>query len=172
MKTNKHTQKPTKEKRSIGRPRILPREKIMTRLCEIIAQSNKGLRTAVKEINQEFKLKIDVGMIFDWLDDSPELAQRYVRAKEEQADYLVDEMLQIADDTSDDEIFVEVDDASGKSAKKVINHEAISRSRLRVDTRKWIASKLKPKRYGEKLDVGSSEPVEVRIKVIYEDKPE
>src|SRR3990172_7086066 len=41
-----------------------------------------------------------------------------------------------------------------------VNGEHIARSRLRVDTRKWIASKLKPKKYGEKLDIAHSGSIE------------
>lgn len=156
-------------KRGRGRPRTIPRELVISKVCKIIARSNKCLNTAIKEVNKELNQRIDVGMIFDWLDNSPELTKQYARAKEEQADYLVDEMLNIADDSSEDEIFIEADTKDGKSAKRVANNEFVQRSRLRVDTRKWIASKLKPKRYGDKIDLNPSGPVEVRVTVVYED---
>ena len=35
-----------------------------------------------------------------------------------------------------------------------VNNEAVQRSRLRVDARKWLMSKLMPKKYGEKLELG------------------
>ncbi len=38
-----------------------------------------------------------------------------------------------------------------KDGKKTLDHEHVQRSRLRVDTRKWAAGKLAPKRYGDKL---------------------
>ncbi len=41
--------------------------------------------------------------------------------------------------------------AWGSSTGAVVDHEHIQRSRLRVDARKWIAAKLLPKRYGDKL---------------------
>jgi hypothetical protein len=62
---------------------------------------------------------------------------RYARAREDQADYLFDEILQIADDGSKDKF----------------DFENVQRSRLRVDTRKWAASKLKPKRYGDSTTI-------------------
>ncbi len=61
-----------------------------------------------------------------------------------QADALFDEALEIADDASGDW-------AVDKDGKKTLDHENIQRSRLRVDTRKWAAGKLAPKRYGDKL---------------------
>ncbi len=61
-----------------------------------------------------------------------------------QADALFDEALEIADDASGDW-------AVDKDGKKTLDHEHVQRSRLRVDTRKWAAGKLAPKRYGDKL---------------------
>ncbi len=66
-----------------------------------------------------------------------------------QADALFDEALEIADDASGDWT---VD----KDGKKGVDHENIQRSRLRVDTRKWAAGKMAPKKYGDKLDLGGS----------------
>ncbi len=61
-----------------------------------------------------------------------------------QADALFDEALEIADDASGDW-------STDKDGKKTLDHEHVQRSRLRVDTRKWAAGKLAPKRYGDKL---------------------
>ncbi len=57
-----------------------------------------------------------------------------------QIETLVDEIIDIADDSSNDRI---IDDG-----RERCNGEYIARSRLRVDTRKWLASKLAPKIYG------------------------
>ena len=72
-----------------------------------------------------------------------------------QADTLADEITDIADDSSND--WMDRKTKSGDTIR-VIDHEAINRSRLRVDARKWIASKLKPKKYGEKLDLTHQGP--------------
>ncbi len=61
-----------------------------------------------------------------------------------QADTLFDEALEIADDASGDWIKTE-------DGKKILDHEHVQRSRLRVDTRKWAAGKMAPKRYGDKI---------------------
>jgi len=75
----------------------------------------------------------------------PEFLQRYEQAKEESADALADEMLDIADDSERD-----------YTEEGRVNTEHVQRARLRVDTRKWIASKLKPKKYGDKLDLNAN----------------
>lgn len=72
--------------------------------------------------------------IFKWLASNEEFAEQYARAKEAQADAMADEIVDIADGD---------------------NGADPQRDRLRVDARKWVAAKLKPKKYGDKLDVTS-----------------
>lgn len=69
-----------------------------------------------------------------------------MRAREARADRLAEEILAIADDGSNDTYI----DAAGNQRT---DHDAIARSKLRVDSRKWLASKMFPRKYGEKLDV-------------------
>ena len=79
-----------------------------------------------------------------------ELRDRYARAREIQADRMAEEIVEIADDATND--FME---KRGKDGRKKVefNSENVNRSRLRIDTRKWLAGKLKPKVYGEKQTV-------------------
>lgn len=82
--------------------------------------------------------------IFKWLILHQEFAEQYTRAREAQMDAMVEEILEISDDTAKDTL-------STDSGEKP-NSEWINRSRLRVDTRKWLMSKLAPKKYGDKLE--------------------
>lgn len=100
--------------------------------------------------------KIEPSTFFDWIQADDGFHKRYARAKEIAAELMADEILNIADDSSEDEMFIEADDESGKGAKRVQNSEFINRSRLRVDSRKWLLSKLLPKKYGEKIGVEHS----------------
>ena len=63
---------------------------------------------------------------------------------------MFEEILDIADDGSND--YMET-----KGGYK-INSESIARSRLRIDARKWIMSKMQPKKYGDKLELEASTP--------------
>ena len=65
---------------------------------------------------------------------------------------MADEILDISDDGSNDYMAVTRKD---ESEAWQLNGENIQRSRLRVETRKWLMAKMKPKVYGEKLDVTS-----------------
>ena len=81
--------------------------------------------------------------LHDWLDSHPEL---YTRARERQADKLAADILEIADAAERDTITD--DDGNVRT-----DHEVVARSRLRVDARKWLAAKMRPRVYGEKLDL-------------------
>jgi hypothetical protein len=89
-----------------------------------------------------------------WLNDFPEFAAQYARAREAQADAIFDEILDIADDGSNDWMERRREDGS---VDEVFNHEHVTRSKLRIDARKWMAGKLRPKVYGDKLDLSSSD---------------
>lgn len=88
--------------------------------------------------------------VFRWLADDRYAAfrEQYARAREAQADALVDEMLDIADDGTNDWMA----DRESEDGFRY-NGDAVQRSRLRIDARKWMAAKLQPKKYGEKLEV-------------------
>jgi len=88
--------------------------------------------------------------VFKWLSLHKEFAEQYVRAREVQADHMAEEILEIADDGRNDTY---VDDEGNKKT----DHDVIARSRLRVDARKWLASKMAPKKYGEKVAVGGAD---------------
>lgn len=91
-----------------------------------------------------------VQTVLKWLrQDRGGFVAQYARAKEEQADFMIEEMIDIADDGSNDLMTI----VKGDLAYEAENKEVTNRSKLRVETRKWIASKLKPKKYGDKIDM-------------------
>lgn len=124
-----------------GRPTDFTPE-LATLICEHISTTSRSLRTICKEENMP-----SVATILNWLRDKPEFLAQYNIAKQEQADFMSEEMVDIADDGSND--FMEI--TKGDETYNVENKEWTSRSKLRVETRKWLASKLKPKKYGDKV---------------------
>ena len=117
---------------------------LATALCERII-SGKTLRAICRS-----KGMPHVATLFRWLAQYEEFAEQYALAKEIQAEVLADEILDIADDPA-----LEPSD-----------------KRVRIDTRKWLAAKMKPKKYGDRtsIDVGESlatlsdEEIERRIR--------
>ncbi len=122
-------------------------QELADRMCEQLAEGH-SLRTVCKQEGMPSK-----AAVFRWLRIYPEFLANYTRAKQESADALVEEILDIADDGTND--WMEVHGKDGKTGY-AFNSEHFQRSRLRVDTRKWIAAKQKPKKYGDKLDVDAN----------------
>jgi len=125
----------------LGRPEIYT-EELALRLCEEIASTSKSLKTICAQEGMP-----SVRTVLHWLRDKEDFLRQYTRAKEEQADLLVEEMIDISDDGSNDLMTI----TKGNETYEAENKEVVNRSKLRVETRKWIASKLKPKKYGDKV---------------------
>ena len=120
---------------------VLFDEKIAREICKAISTSSKGLKRLCAE-NKD-KGWPSRSHIYSWFEDHPSFKDSYARAKQNQIEALVDDIIEIADDTSNDYI----EDEKGKI---VANHDHINRARLRIDTRKWLAAKLCPRLYGDK----------------------
>ena len=94
--------------------------------------------------------------LFRWLREKEEFRQQYARAKEESADALVEDMLDIADNQVEQPLIVDGEPVKvGGKVVMVKDAVSVNHARLRVDTRKWAASKLKPKKYGDHLTTDS-----------------
>ena len=99
-------------------------EKIFNNICEGISSSTKSVTKLCKENS------ITEQTFYNWLKLHPTLRERYSSSKSDQLRFMADEMLDIADNGSGD------------------SH----RDRLRIDTRKWLLSKLDPQLYGDKIE--------------------
>lgn len=82
------------------------------------------------------------------LDDREGFYAHYTKARDLGLDAMADDLFDIADETGKDTL-------TDKDGNDRPNSEWITRSRLRVDTRKWYLSKLAPKRYGDRIEIES-----------------
>ena len=105
-------------------------EKLETAILECIESGDPLRRAAAKN-------GISDSAIIRHVQDDAEFAKRYARAKEIQLEHLADEILTIADSADNDSCQV---------------------ARLQVDSRKWLLSKLVPKKYGDKVEQFVSGP--------------
>lgn len=94
--------------------------------------------------------------ILYWCQQDEQFAEQYARARDIGYRLLAEEILDISDDGQNDTY---VDDQGNRRT----DQDVIARSRLRVDSRKWMLSKMLPKIYGEKLDVDLKAGVTVRL---------
>lgn len=122
-----------KQKRPIGRPSKFS-QVLTEKICEQIAHG-KSLRAVCAEDDMP-----PMKTIYRWLEANEEFRHQYARARDKQADYFAEEIIEIADN-------VEAESAS------------VAKAKLQIDARKWAASKIAPKKYGDKseLDVKSSD---------------
>ncbi|WNZ54796.1 hypothetical protein QT397_18195 [Microbulbifer sp. MKSA007] len=119
-------------------------EEIAVSICTLLAE---GL--SLREVCAHDGMP-DKSTVIRWLATNSEFCDQYAQAKEVSTFVMAEELLEIADDSSNDYMDRQARDGS---VEEVLNPENIQRSRLRVDTRKWLMEKLKPKKYGQKLDI-------------------
>jgi hypothetical protein len=145
-----------------GRPSTYTPE-IAAFICQRIANGESARKICADEDMPA------LASIFNWIAAHPEFLEQYTRARETQMEAMAQEIIDIADDGRND--LIEQDLGYGVIVQKV-DQEHIQRSRLRVDTRKWLMSKLAPKKYGDKLahtgPDGGPQVFEVRTKSILE----
>lgn len=121
-------------------------------ICERIA-NGESLRSICEDEGMPSK-----STVFKWLSEEQTFSDQYARAREAQADAIFDDILSIADDGRND--WMEKKNADGECTGWNENGEALRRSQLRIEARKWMAGKLKPKKYGDKLDLNVSGSLE------------
>ena len=127
----------------MGRPSDYSSE-IAEVICDRIA-AGESLRKILQDEGMP-----DCRTVRRWLQhpDRNEFRLQYARAREAQADYFLDAVIEIADDSSGDTKLIEGEEGPPIA---VVDHENIARSKLRVDARKWAAGKLAPKKYGDRI---------------------
>lgn len=124
-------------------------QEIVRKICERISEG-ESLRSICRDPEMPGK-----STVFEWLEANPSFADQYARAKEESAETYAEEIIEIADEYE----LREVKDENGE-VHVVYDNTAVARNRLRVDARKWVASKLKPKKYGDRLGLDHSGNIE------------
>lgn len=129
-----------------GRPSGYSEEVAGTICMEIMA--GKSLRTICAMEGMPA-----ASTVYAWLGQYPEFSAQYARAREVQADMLADEIIEIADSDLDP-----------------------NRARVMIDARKWLAGKLRPKKYGDRVEldhkVDGNQPMQVTVNVVPCGSPE
>lgn len=125
-------------KKKIGRPSEYT-QSIADRICELLADGI-SLRTVCKMDGMPAG-----ATVFKWMRENDEFLKQYARAKQESADAMAEDILEIAD-TAEQIVRSGAEKKSGAYAQT---------QRLRVESRKWLMAKMKPKKYGDKVDVTS-----------------
>lgn len=109
-------------------------------ICERLADG-ASLRQIIAEPGMP-----SIPAIFRWLEANEEFRNQYAHARALQADVYADEIPHIADNTESG-----CKTKTGPNGTEITEGDMIEHRRLRIDARKWAASKLAPKKYGERV---------------------
>jgi hypothetical protein len=126
-----------------------------------IARNKRNARKICERIVQGMTLKqiaVEMGAahhstILMWVAQDPDFAEQYRLAKQAQADHFAEEIIEIADDGSND--WMEREKANGETYQ-LVDYEAVNRSKLRVETRLKLMRAYAPRRFGDKVEVEHS----------------
>jgi hypothetical protein len=113
-------------------------QEVAEAICDRISQG-ESLRKICSDDDMPGK-----STVMRWLDANASFRDQYARAREAQADYWAEEIIEISDNGENDTY----KDSDGHERT---NQDVIARSRLRVDTRKWLMARMAPKKYGDKI---------------------
>ena len=121
-----------------GRPSIYTQE-LADSICTGIG-NGYSLRTVCDAEDMP-----NMSTVFEWIRKHEEFSKQYARACEERTEFHQEAMLEMGD-----KAIAHAEDADPKAAGAVV-----SAYKLKADNLKWHMSKMKPKKYGEKLDLTS-----------------
>lgn len=122
-------------------------QEVADAICELLA-GGKSLRAACVEVGANART------VLDWTKANEAFSAQYAKAREAGYALLADELIEISDEKEVEARY------QGDDVKLELSASAIARNRLRVDTRKWMLSKMLPKVYGDKqtIDVNDVTP--------------
>jgi hypothetical protein len=123
-----------------GRPPIFT-QNLSDKICERLACGESLLKICEDEDMPHMTT------VLRWQNKDKDFAASIARARELQAEFYAASIIQISDET---EVEVKHD---GEDVRLELSAAAVARNRLRVDARKWYASKLSPRKFGEKLEL-------------------
>ena len=124
-------------------------ETIFNTICERV-ENGEALRSVLKDKDMPSNKTF-----YEWVDNDETKVKRYMRACEERANSIFEDIINISDNVEQDIITL-------PDGREVENKAVIARDRLRVDARKWAASKLNPKKYGDKIDQNINHSGEIK----------
>lgn len=138
-----------KQKHPGGRPTDYNKE-IASAICAELAEG-RSLRTVCKSDNMPA-----MSTVFLWLRDHKEFSEQYAQAKEESAEAQHEELADLGD-----QAIQLAQSLPGQQASA-----AVQAVRLKADNLKWSMSKMKPKKYGDKLDVDAKVDGQLNINLV------
>lgn len=140
----------TKPKHAGGRPTIYTLE-LAAEICSRLS-AGQPLTKICRDDHMPH-----VATVYLWQAKHREFVEMYAQARLAQADTLADEIVRIADEPLLGTKTEFTSSAKDGQSSKVTESDMIEHRKLQVDARKWAASKFRPNKYGDKLDLTNSD---------------
>jgi hypothetical protein len=115
---------------------------IITAICDKVILNKTSFNQEVDES------EITLVSFYKWIAKNKDLQDLYNYAREVRSDVLFEQIVDIADTTEEGVVVKD-----GKNGIETRTGDMIEHRRLRVEARKWVVSKMCPKKYGDKIDV-------------------
>ena len=129
----------TKEVTTMGRPTLYS-DALANDIC-----TRLGLGQSLRKICLDEDMP-SLRIVMYWLTSKPDFLQQYTRAREIQAETQFDELIDIVDQHPD---LAHVVGKDGELIEVKFDSSYVAWMKLRVDTRKWTAARMAPKKYAE-----------------------
>lgn len=125
------------KKGKVGRPKARSEQEINDTFHRICEDISNGM-VAIKAIK---KHGFSTPYFYDLLSKREEFASAYARARESLVEIMANEILDIADQDS------------RETDKGNIDPAFVNNQKLRIDTRKWLLSKIAPRKFGDRVAI-------------------
>ena len=129
----------TREVKTMGRPSLYT-EELAHEICVRL-----GSGESLRKICLDERIP-SIATVMSWLTKKPDFLEQYTRAREIQAETQFDELIDIVDQPPE---LNHVVDKNGELVEVKFDSSYVAWMKLRVDTRKWTAARMAPKKYGE-----------------------
>jgi len=136
----------------LGRPTLYTDE-LAAEICRRIVEG-ESLTRICKDDDMP-----NVSSVYLWIIKNKDFSNMYAHAREDQADTYSDQIVDIGEEVP----MMVITDEDGKVTKR-IDPAGVNRNRLRVDARKWVAAKLKPKKYGDRQILAGDKDAPLEVK--------
>lgn len=143
-----------------GRPSKYSKE-LADEICMLMCEGHSLLKISKRSGMPDYRT------MMRWLNVHEEFRHNYARAHEARADYLIEEALEIIDDKSQDVLDV----GEGGDKRSITNSAAVQRAKLQFEGRKYAASQMAPKKWGQQnATVTGADGGAIVVKLVIEEK--
>lgn len=118
------------------------KQKIIQSICDNVVENKVSFNKAVDES------EITLTSFYTWIANNKDFEKLYNYARIVRSDILFEEIIDISDETEEGVVIKETPNGTVIERGDMIRHR-----QLKIDARKWVVSKMQPKKYGDKLDL-------------------